>query len=571
MSVLIPLDQLRAKLVAENLTTAEQFDAVVTEANRKEQSVIDLLVSELQLDPDYLYTFVAQVLGVKRVSFDVHPIDEKLVKLLPESTARQRQSIVFTEEPDGSYGVAMADPGDLETIKFLRQYLGRAVTPYLATQPELNRGFLIYGVQTASGFKKIIEENVAATLRSGTKTVEEAAATLPIVAIVDNLLSYAAASNASDIHVEVIEDATLIRYRVDGLLYEIMRVPKEIHPALVARLKLLSGLKIDEHYKPQDGRFRYQIINQTIDCRVSVMPTYYGEKVVMRLLASAQKPLSLEELGMTEHNVALVAENLKKAYGMVMITGPTGSGKSTTLYALMNMLNKPNVNMVTVEDPIEYNMRYVNQTQINPQAGITFASGIRALLRQDPDIIMVGEIRDGETASISVQAALTGHLVLTTLHTNDAPTAIPRLIDLEVPPFLVSSVLNAIIAQRLVRKICTVCIYSYPIDDTVTATIKEQFAQSGLHDADGTIPKVLYKGKGCAACGFSGYRGREGIFEVLQITEAMKKLIAAPKFDLDAVRAAARKEGMRTMFEDGLEKVQRAETSMEEVLRVIRE
>ncbi len=498
-------------------------------------------------------------------------MDEKFVKLLPEAVARQRQAIAFTEETDGSLGVAMADPSDLTTIKFLRQYLGRNITPYLATQAELNRGFLIYGLQTASGFKKIIEENVAATLQAGTKSAEEAAAALPIVAIVDNLLSYAAASNASDIHVEVLEDSTLIRYRIDGLLYEIMRVPKEVHPALVARLKLLSGLKIDEHYKPQDGRFRYQMINQVVDCRVSVMPTYHGEKVVMRLLASAQKPLSLEELGVSPKDVAMITENMKKAYGMVMITGPTGSGKSTTLYALMNMLNKPNVNMVTVEDPIEYNMRYVNQTQINPQAGITFASGIRALLRQDPDIIMVGEIRDGETADICVQAALTGHLVLTTLHTNDAPTAIPRLIDLNVPPFLVSSVLNAVIAQRLVRKICSICIYSYPADEAAIATVKSQFETMGLTADESRVPKVLYRGKGCAACGFTGYRGRLGIYEVLEVTEAVKKLIAAPKFDLDALRATARTEGMHTMFEDGLDKVQRAVTTMEEVLRVVRE
>jgi len=571
MSILIPLDQLKNKLVSENLVTAEQFDAIVEESKRKEQNVIDLLVAERQLDPNYLNAFVAQSLGVPQVNFDVHPIDEKLVKLLPESTARQRQVIVFTEEPDGSLGVAMADPSDLEAIKFLRQFLGRAVTPYLATPQELNRGFLIYGLQTASGFKKIIEENVEATMRSGAKSAEEAAAAVPIVAIVDNLLSYAAASNASDIHVEVLEDSTLIRYRIDGLLYEIMRVPKEIHPALVARLKLLSGLKIDEHYKPQDGRFRYQMINQTVDCRVSVMPTYYGEKIVMRLLASAQKPLSLEELGVSPPEVAIITANMKKAYGMVMITGPTGSGKSTTLYALMNMLNKPNVNMVTVEDPIEYNMRYVNQTQINIQAGITFASGIRALLRQDPDIIMVGEIRDAETAGISVQSALTGHLVLTTLHTNDAPTAIPRLVDLDVPPFLASSVLNAIIAQRLVRKICSICIFSYPADETVTATVKGQFEKMGLPPDDSRIPKMLYRGKGCAACGFTGYRGRLGIYEVLQITEKVKNLIASPKFDLDAVRAAARSEGMRTMFEDGLDKVQRAVTSMEEVLRVVRE
>ena len=271
----------------------------------------------------------------------------------------------------------------------------------------------------------------------------DVASQLPVVGIVDNILSYAMASRASDIHIEILEDATFIRYRIDGILYEVMSITKAIHPAIVARIKLLAGLKIDEHYAPQDGRFRYQVGNQTIDVRVSVIPTFYGEKVEMRLLEASQKPLSLEELGMSPETVKIVSENLKKAYGMILSCGPTGSGKTTTLYALMNILNRPQVNVTTIEDPIEYNMRYVNQTQINPQAGITFASGLRSLLRQDPNIIMVGEIRDAETADIAVQAALTGHLILSSLHTNDAPTAIPRFFDLNVPPYLVGSVLDA--------------------------------------------------------------------------------------------------------------------------------
>jgi type II secretory ATPase GspE/PulE/Tfp pilus assembly ATPase PilB-like protein len=344
-----------------------------------------------------------------------------------------------------------------------------------------------------------------------------------------------------------------------------------VHPAIVARIKLLAGAKIDEHFIPQDGRFRYEVGNQQIDVRVSVIPTFYGEKVEMRLLEGSQKPLSLRELGIMPEDEKIVMDNLKKTYGMIISCGPTGSGKTTTLYAFMNLLNKPEVNMTTVEDPIEYNMPYVNQTQINPQEGITFASGLRALLRQDPNIIMVGEIRDAETAEIAVQAALTGHLLLSSLHTNDAPTAVPRLFDLNVAPFLVNSVLNFIVAQRLVRKVCETCMYSYKPGPEVSAIIEAQLKTLGIAVDNVTAPKIFYRGKGCAACGGTGYRGRLGIFEMLEINEDIKKIIGAPNFDLTALRREARNSGMKTMFEDGLRKAELALTTIEEVLRVIME
>ena len=305
--------------------------------------------------------------------------------------------------------------------------------------------------------------------------------------------------------------------------------------------------------------------------RVSVMPTFYGEKIVMRLLESSQKPLSLEELGFLPDIAKVMEDNLKKTYGMLIACGPTGAGKTTTLYALMNMLNKPNVNIVTVEDPIEYNMRYINQSQVNTRAGITFASGLRAILRQDPNIIMVGEIRDKETANISVQAALTGHLLLSSLHTNDAPTAIPRLFDLEIPPFLVGSVLNLIVAQRLVRKICKSCIFSYEPEAATSKILADQVKELGLKVKSYTVPKLLFKGKGCTVCNGTGYQGRAGIYEVLPITEPIRKIIVAPNFDLDKLREEAANEGMVTMFEDGLKKAELGVTTLDEVLRVIRE
>lgn len=564
-------EQLKKKLIEDSLATAEQFDRLVKEAERKNQNFLDLLSSELAIDPEYLSNFIAVVLGVGRAALDTKSIDESVVKLLPEDIARQRQAIAFGREPDGSISVALLDPSNLETIQYLTQYLKSRITPYLASRNDLNRGFSIYGFQSATDFKKIIEENVQATLRSKTKTEAEAAAELPIVAIVDNILSYAIAARASDIHIEILEEATLIRYRIDGILYEIMRIPKSVHPALVARFKLLAGLKIDEHFKPQDGRFRHTMVNQVVDIRVSIMPTFYGEKIEMRLLESTQKPLSLEELGMSEQVSKILSENLKKAYGMILTTGPTGSGKSTTLYALVNLLNRPDVNIVTVEDPIEYNMRYVNQSQINPQAGITFASGLRAILRQDPNIIMVGEIRDSETADIAVQAALTGHLLLSTLHTNDAPTAIPRLFDLGVMSFLVASVLNLIIAQRLVRRSCPLCIHSYAVDEGVKNVIEEQLKESGVIGDDAKAPTILYRAAGCAGCGFTGYRGRVGIYEVVEVNDKIKKIITQDKFDLQLLRTTVRESGLKSMFEDGLDKAQLGVTTIEEVLRVVRE
>jgi type II secretory ATPase GspE/PulE/Tfp pilus assembly ATPase PilB-like protein len=411
----------------------------------------------------------------------------------------------------------------------------------------------VYGYELGQDFKKIINDNVRASLVNQSKDAKDAAGDLPIVGIVDNLLSYALASRASDIHIEILEESTFIRYRIDGILYQVMDITKAVHPGIVARIKLLAGLKIDEHFAPQDGRFRYQLGGQEIDVRVSTMPTFFGEKVEMRLLESSQKPLSLEELGMSVEVAKIVSENLKKSYGMLVSCGPTGSGKTTTLYALMNILNRPEVNVTTVEDPIEYNMRYVNQTQINPQAGVTFASGLRALLRQDPNIIMVGEIRDAETADIAVQAALTGHLLLSSLHTNDAPTAIPRFFDFKIPPFLVSSVLNLVLAQRLVRKICPSCIYSYDADSSIASTLEVQLKENGLDPRKVHIPKTLYAGKGCSSCGMTGYRGRLGIYEAFEVDEKLKELIVSPEFDLAALRAQAQTSGMKTLFEDGLQ------------------
>ena len=463
----------------------------------------------------------------------------------------------------------MEDPADLTTIQFLESYLKIKIQPFLALEKDLNKGFALYGQATARDFKKIIEENMAASLQSRVKG-EEAATDVPIVAIVDNVVSYAISLKASDIHIEVFEEFIFVRYRVDGILREAFRMPIEIHRAIVARLKLLAGMKIDEHSRPQDGRFRYEIGGDLVDIRVAVMPTFYGEKVEMRILPATNRPLSFQELGMFEDTAKILEENVRKSYGMVLICGPTGCGKTTTLYSVMNILNRPEINIVTVEDPIEYNIKFVNQTQINPVAGVTFADGLRAILRQDPNVIMVGEIRDAETAEIAVQSALTGHLVLSSLHTNDAPTAVPRFIDLKVPAFLLAAVLNAVLAQRLVRKICRSCIYSYAPAPELAAVVNKQLEQLGIQEQF-KMPKFLFAGKGCTVCGGSGYQGRVGIFEILSVSDEVRKLIISPDFMLDSLKDLARKEGMITMFEDGLRKVERGVTTLEELLRVIRE
>ncbi|MBI2011075.1 MAG: type II/IV secretion system protein [Candidatus Colwellbacteria bacterium] len=569
----LPDEKLKELLLKEKVIAAEDFESSLKEAQRLEGSVADVLISRGLVPRYYIAQVVANYLGVAPAALGDRQLDPATIKLLPEDLARQKRVVVFGRESDGFLSVAMEDPSDLNIAQFLENYLKAKVKPYLASEEDLNKAFSLYGQLTALSFKKVIEENINASTRGKIKSEAEAAQDVPIVAIVDNILSYALSLRASDIHLEIFEGFILVRYRVDGILHEILRIPKEIHPAIAARIKLLAGLKIDEHYKPQDGRFRYQIAGDTVDIRVAVMPTFSGEKVEMRLLAATNKPLSFTELGMLEGTIKSLEENIKKSYGMVLVCGPTGSGKTTTLYAVLGVLNRPEVNIITIEDPIEYNVQYINQTQVNPAAGITFASGLRAILRQDPNIVLVGEIRDSETAGIAVQASLTGHLVLSTLHTNDAPTAVPRLFDMDIQPFLVAAVLNAVLSQRLVRKIHLDCIESYEPDEPTLKLIREQLTEVGLtpEEIEASLPTRFYRGKGCAADNFTGYAGRLGIFEILNVSEEIRKLIIDPSFSLDNLKVQARREGMISMFEDGLRKVGRGITTIDEVLRVIQE
>ena len=572
--LILPIPKLKEILASEGFIKVEEFDRLAAEAERKQQNIVELLISQGFITIDYYYNILAKSLGAERINLRAQKIEEEILGLLPRDIAQSRRAMIFAREADGVLDAALEDPANLNTLDFLQRRLGAKIKPFLATDSDLEWGLSLYEARLAQDFRKIIEENIEATLHSRFKSEEELAAVaaeLPIVAIVDNLLAYAASSRASDIHLEITEECLLIRFRIDGVLHETLKIPKEAQPAIVARLKLLAGLRIDEHSKPQDGRFHFESGQQLIDLRVSVMPTFYGEKLEMRLLPSAQKPLSFSELGMMEDQIKIMEENIKKTFGMLLICGPTSSGKTTTIYAILNRLNRPEVNIVSIEDPIEYNVRYVNQTQVNPAAGITFANGLRAILRQDPNIIMVGEIRDNETAEIAVHSALTGHLVLSSLHTNDAPTAVPRLMDMGVPSFLVAAVLNAVASQRLVRNIHRDCIESYSPDEKIISVVKQQLTELGLDPKNIQIPKSFYRGKGCPACNSTGYFGRAAIFEILNVSEEIRELIISPDFSLDNLKKFARQQGMISMFEDGLRKVERGITTIEEVLRVIRE
>ncbi len=566
----IPNEKLKELLVNEGLIKPEDFDKISGESVRMSQNVSDILISRGVITKGYLNELLMSYFGVGKAALSSRSIDSNIVRLIPEEFAREKRVIAFGKEEDGSYSVAMEDPSDLEATEFLTRFFNVPIKPYFASKDELNIGFSFYSKGGAEDFRRVIEESAAASLRSRiTGEEQEAAEDVPIIAIVDNLLAYAASSRASDIHLEILEDILLIRYRIDGVLHEIMRLPKQVHPAITARIKLLSGLKLDDHTRPQDGRFRHKLGPDVVDIRVSIIPTMHGEKVEMRLLSAAQRPLSFEELGMLEDTVKVIEDNIKKTFGMILVSGPTGSGKSTTLYSILNTLNRPEVNVVTIEDPIEYNIKYVNQTQINPAAGITFASALRSLLRQDPNIILVGEIRDNETADIAVNAALTGHLLLSTVHTNDAATVVPRLLDMKVPPFLVAAVMNVALAQRLVGKICPDCIESYNPEARLLDLIQKQIEDMGIGNYKPM--KILYRGRGCKSCGNTGLKGRIGIYETIVFNEEIRSYISSPDFSLEGLKKIARKGGMISMYEDGLRKAERGMTTIEEVFRVIRE
>ncbi len=453
-------NQLKAFLIDAGLITGKKFDEILEKTKRLGKRVEDVLISEGIVGKEQLMKLEAYILGIPFTNLEKEKIDPEVLRIIPEPIARAHNIIAYRKKGN-DLEVAMLDPEDLMTIEFIKKTSNLRILPRLTTEESIKNALRQYAQTLEAEFSELIKKEAGEikTIREE-EIVEEKlelrkiAEELPIIKIVDTLLKHAILERASDIHIEPLEKEVLVRYRIDGILRERMVLPKQVAPGIVARVKVLSNLKLDEHRLPQDGRFKIETPDYKYSVRVSILPVFDGEKIVMRLLPESAKAFTLEELGLRDLNLERVQDALKKPIGMILVTGPTGSGKTTTLYSMLEILNTPAVNISTIEDPIEYRMPRVNQTQVNPKIGLTFASGLRALVRQDPDIIMVGEIRDEETASLAINAALTGHKVLSTLHTNTAAGAIPRLIDMKVEPFLLSSTLNLIMAQRLVRRLC---------------------------------------------------------------------------------------------------------------------
>jgi len=574
--------QLKAFLSDAGLITKEQFEAAIIKAEKTKQKVGDVLVSEGLISEEELIKLEAYILGIPFVNLEKEAVQPEVLKIIPEPIARSHNVVAFRKKGN-NLEVAMLDPEDLRTVEFIKKTTPFRILPRLTTPESIKNVLRQYQKTLEAEFGEIIKKEVGVIkpikeeeIVEEKAELQKIAEKLPVIRIVDTLLKHAILQRASDIHIEPLEKEVLVRYRIDGILREAMTLPKMISPGIVARIKVLSNLKLDEHRLPQDGRFKVETEEYKYSIRVSILPVFDGEKIVMRLLPETARAFTLEELGLRGEALEIVQDNLRKPVGMILVTGPTGCGKTTTLYSMMEILNIPGVNISTVEDPIEYRMPRINQTQVNPKIGLTFASGLRALVRQDPDILMVGEIRDNETSSLGINAALTGHLVLSTLHTNSAAGAIPRLIDMKAEPFLISSTLNCVLAQRLVRKLCPEKekytlkeseiknIAKYCDLDKILKILKEEKI---IRPRDDFKDIEFYRPKPTKECP-EGYRGRIGIFEVLPITETIKELIVKQATS-DQIRAQAQKEGMKLMVEDGFIKAGQGITSIEEVLRVI--
>jgi type IV pilus assembly protein PilB len=538
------------------------LDTALNTAKERKQDFITLLIKQDLIKSNEIGQLIANDLKVKFVNLRKVKIKNEALSLLPEIVARKQKMLIFNRDEEG-VKVAMADPFDYVMIKSLEKKVGDKVIPFFATVYDIEASFGLY--------RKSIQQEYATNIQKHAIEAQGSKAEdISVVRLVDDLFSYAYTNHASDVHIEPGEKDIKVRFRIDGILYDVLTLSTNILSIIVTRIKILAKLRTDESRSAQDGKIITRVEGEKVDVRISVLPTTHGEKVVMRLLSSKGRQFSLEDLGMIGKDMEIVNRAVKRPYGMILSTGPTGSGKTTSLYALIKILNKRDVNICTIEDPVEYDLQGVNQIQVNPKTNLTFAEGLRSLLRQDPDIIMVGEIRDEETAGIAVNSAMTGHLVLSTLHTNDAATTLPRLLDMKIEPYLAASTVNIIIAQRLLRRICMKCIISYTLSDKEIEDLKRDINLDRFLNTKAIKEIRFYKGKGCEACNDSGYAGRIGIFEVLQIDDDIKDLIMS-RADADQVRKKAIANGMTTMFEDGLAKAIVGKTTLEEIFRVTKQ
>ena len=572
-----------------------KLNELKSDAEANSKSLQDTVLRSNIVDDEKLTEMIAEYIGVPFIRINPKDVSEEVLRKIPEHIARQYNAVLFAAAEDGTLSLAMDDPDDVQALNFIQKEIGYNTRVFLATKDNILECLDIYRGDVNKEIDQVIATQQDTQTESQTVTEEEFAENSPIAQTVNLLLEYAIKSSASDIHIEPREEFVQIRYRIDGVLREVNRLPSNVLGALVSRVKILSNLKIDERRVPQDGRFKITVSGRQYALRVSTLPIADGEKVVMRILDESNQSVTLEQLGYWGKSLVDIKEAMQQPNGMILVTGPTGSGKSTSLFSILSELNTPDVNISTIEDPVEYKISGVNQTQTNVKAGMTFASGLRALLRQDPNIIMVGEIRDGETANLGVQAALTGHLVFSTLHTNNAATCLPRLLDMEIEPFLIASTVKAVIGQRLVRRLCTFCRQHYtPTSDEIknieslfglsnsrnigyinrleSQAASEKIGGDAEQNTNSTTITGLWKEspEGCDECNHLGFKGRLGIYEVLDVSQTIQRSITTNATSND-IQDEAINEGMVTMQIDGLIKALRGVTTISEVLRVTRE
>ncbi len=583
--MIIDTDRLISFILDSELVSESDLKKAAKKAAETGKSLGEILTAEGKIKEDDLARIEAYVLGIPFVNLEHEKISPDVLYMIPEPLARTHNIVAYRRTAEG-LEVAMLDPVDLETISFIKKKADLKVLPRLTDRASVRHVLGQYQKSLQAEFGEIIKKESGEALKTAKgeegelaeDELKKAAEDLPIVRIVDTLLRHAMAQRVSDIHIEPSEKEVVVRYRIDGILHDAMVLPRQVAVGIVARVKVLSSLKLDEHRLPQDGRFKIETEHEKFSFRVSILPVYAGEKVVMRLLPENAKGFTLEVLGFYGEGLERIHRAVRRPVGMILVTGPTGSGKTTTLYTILDLLNTPTVNISTIEDPIEYRIPRVNQTQVKPDIGFTFANGLRSLVRQDPDIIMVGEIRDNETASLAINAALTGHLVLSTLHTNSAAGALPRLLDMKVEPFLIASTVNVIGAQRLVRRLSKAK-EPYKLSkeelhelgkemdlNRVLGFLKEEKV---IKEKEDWSDITFYKPKASSESE-DGYQDRIGVHEVLEVTESIKRLIMSNATS-DEIEKQGKTEGMMTMLEDGIVKAAKGITTIEEVLRVTRE
>lgn len=570
----ISQDALKTILIEAKVIRDKDWQEAQKSAHHRQRNVDDVLIEHGFFNERYLYELIGASIKASYVNLRKRKLEQATLNELSRDVVEAAKAIPFLVEGN-ILKVAFVNPVDKANIDLVKKSTAKKVEAYLTSYRNFRFAARLYEKDIKEKLEKILHaKNLA-------KNKDKDEMDISIINIIDAIMEYSIFEQASDIHIEALPNSVVVRFRIDGDLHDKIELPGSVHGAIVARIKILSNLRIDEHRIPQDGRFSFKVGEEEESVRVSVIPAFYGEKVVMRLLTDEAQNYNLEDIGFSEHNIKMMTPQLKKPFGMILVVGPTGSGKTTTLYTILNILNTEEVNICTIEDPIEYGINRVNQTQVNPKAGYDFANGLRALLRQDPDIIMIGEIRDTDTARIAVRAGLTGHLVLSTLHTNNAAGAPPRLLDMKVESFLVASTLNVVIAQRLVRKICSSCIESFRLSKEEIKSLSKEFDLSHmlqrfkeLNLIDESVTSfadlTFYRGKGCTQCDNTGYAKRTAVMEVLENTERIQALIIK-NASSGELHKAAMEEGMINIFEDGMQKVLLGVTTIEEVLRIKRE